>query len=157
MRRATEPRLIHLTYSQRTESLFEQFARDLRACRAGQSPLTSTTLVAPNRNVESWLKRSLASRDGIAANLEVLLLRRFVASLARELPGSGWQDAAPTRFIDSDLLRALLLSVLLDERRLVSRYGAVRDVETFPDPGEELARALFERRFGLYHELAEET
>jgi exodeoxyribonuclease V gamma subunit len=68
-------------YSHRTENLFEQFASDLAAYRAGRSLFETTRLIVPNRNVETWLKRALAARDGIAANFEVLLLRRFVSGL----------------------------------------------------------------------------
>ncbi len=99
--------MIHLTYSHRTEALFEKFASDLAAHRSGRSLFERARLVVPNRNVETWLKRQLAGRDGIAANFEVLLLRRFVAGLVG-------QGADPLQLVDSGLLQDLILSVLLD-------------------------------------------
>lgn len=104
--------MIHLCYSNRTEALLEQLACDLAAHRRRASSLFEPVrLVVPNRNVELWLKRQLARRDGIAANFEVLFLRRFLGGLvAHHDPG--------LRLVDGDTTRDLLLSLLLDGDRL---------------------------------------
>lgn len=102
--------MIHLTYSQRTEDLLEALARDLEVRRRGSHPLDPTRLVLPDRNLEAWLKQGLARRLGIAANLQVLYLRRFVAGLLESaglsplLDGSAIYDGLLALFLDADLL-----------------------------------------------------
>ena len=72
---------IQLHHSNRTESLLEALVGHLERERAhsGPSRLRPTLIVVPDRNVETWLKLGVARSLGIAANLEVSLLRRFVA------------------------------------------------------------------------------
>ncbi len=138
--------MIHLHYSNRTEALFEQFARDLdRRRQSGASPLEPVRLVVPNRNVETWLKRAFARRDGIAANFEVLQLRRFIAGL---LAAGG----PSLRLADSELLFDSLLGVLLDERKLASP-GLAR-VRTYLRSGGDSADAVDLRRVQLATELS---
>ncbi len=100
--------MLHLTYSNRTEALLEALGRDLAAWRTSAHPFDPVRLVVPNRNVEVWLKHRLARRDGIVANVETLLLRRFVAGLL-EGPGRG------VRLVDAAVLEDLVLSLLLDD------------------------------------------
>jgi exodeoxyribonuclease V gamma subunit len=115
--------MIHLTYSNRTEGLLEAFAADLAAARAvpGASALDPSFVVVPNRNVELYLRQGLARLQGIAANLEVHQLRRFVGRLADAAQGGA-------RLADADALRGLLLSILLDDRRLAGdEFASVRE------------------------------
>ncbi len=104
--------MIRLAYSNRTEELLERFAADLSGWRGARDAIFKPAqLIVPNRNVEVWLKRQLAARDGIAGNFEVHFLRRFVAGLleARD-PG--------IQVVGSELLTDLLLSILLDDEVL---------------------------------------
>ncbi|MBI5547607.1 MAG: exodeoxyribonuclease V subunit gamma, partial [Deltaproteobacteria bacterium] len=138
--------MIHLTYSNRTEALFERFARDLARDRAGGNLFAPARLVVPNRNVETWLKRQLARRDGIAANFEVLFLQRFVSGLIAA------HDPA-LRLVDSDLMQDLILSVLLDDARLRSEAG-LAPVRAYLGGGGDEPEAIDQRRVQLAVQLA---
>lgn len=115
---------MQLTYSNRTEALLDALANDLAAAKAkGRSPFEPVRIVVPNRNVETWLKHGLARRLGIAANLEVHLLRRFVGELLRK--GMRGAEAEGGRLVDGPLLNDLVLSLLLDDSYL-SQEGLSR-------------------------------
>ena len=137
--------MLRLTYSNRTEALFERFAADLAAFRADRGLFEPALLVVPNRNVEIWLKRQLARRDGIAANFEVLQLRRFVSGLL------GRHDPE-LRLVDFELLQDLVLSVLLDDARLAS--SGLAPVRAWLEGGGEAADAVDLRRVQLASQLA---
>lgn len=102
--------MIHLTYSNRTEDLLGALARDLARQRKRSHPLDPIHLVLPDRNLEAWLKQGLARELGIAANLEVHYLRRFVAGLLQRaglpplLDGSAIYDGLLALFLDADFL-----------------------------------------------------
>ncbi len=105
--------MIHLVYGNRTETLFERFARDLEAHRRKVGPLEPVTVVVPSRSVGGWLKRQLARRDGIAANLETLYLGQLAARLAAAPPARGLLG-------DAELAFDAVLSVLLDDATLAA-------------------------------------
>lgn len=102
--------MIHLTYSNRTEDLLDALAEDLRRLGADRHPLDPVRLVLPDRNLEAWVKQGLAQRLGIAANLDVLLLRRFVAGLVEGaglgplFDGRAIYDGLVELFLDEDVL-----------------------------------------------------
>lgn len=104
--------MLRLVYSNRTEELLETFVRDLQEFRALRGPLEPIVVVVPNRNVETWLRFGLARRTGIAANLDVRYLRRFLRSLAGTRPD--------LRVVDGEALEAMLLSLLLDDAELAA-------------------------------------
>src|SRR3954470_18905519 len=55
----------------------------------GAGPFEPVPVVVPNRNIEAYLKLGLAQARGIAANLEIALLRELLARLAlRAVPGA---------------------------------------------------------------------
>jgi len=138
--------MIRLTYSNRTEKLLDALASDLSAAAAaGRSPFEPVRIVVPNRNVETWLRHGLARRLGIAANLDVQQLRRFVGGLLHDaLPG--------TRLVDGDMLLDLVLSCLLDEDRM--RQPAFARLRSYLHAAGDGAEALELRRFQLASELA---
>jgi len=138
--------MIRLTYSNRTEKLLDALAADLSpSAAAGRNPFEPVRIVVPNRNVETWLRHGLARRLGIAANLEVQQLRRFVGELLREaLPG--------TRLVDGEMLLDLVLSCLLDERRM--EHPAFTRLRSYLHAAGDGAEALDLRRFQLAAELA---
>jgi exodeoxyribonuclease V gamma subunit len=137
--------MLHLVYSSRTESLLEALVADLERHRASRGPLTPFPLVLPNRNVEAYLRFGIARQTGIAANLEVHYLRRFVRELLERAD-------ARLRLVDAEVLRGLVLGLLLDDEVLgreelapVRRY--LRAAGESPD-------AMDLRRFQLADQLA---
>jgi len=98
------PRVLRLTYSNRSEALAETLVARLR--ERDVSPLTPTHLVVPNRNLERFLELTLAEHLGIAANLRFHRLERFVIdTLARARPTERVLDR---RTFESRVLGALL-------------------------------------------------
>src|SRR5690554_3282312 len=142
--------MIHLTYSNRTEALLDSLAADLSAARdEGRSPFERVRVVVPNRNVETWLKHGLARRMGIAANLEILLLRRFVGGLIQQgLRG----EAAKLRLVDGTILQDLLLSLFLDEDYL--QRGELARIRSYLYAAGDAREAVDLRRLQLATELA---
>ncbi len=60
----------------------------LRERSSSATPLTPDTVIVPNRGTARWLQASLASDDGIAANLAMPVPGRFVWQMLRDtLPG----------------------------------------------------------------------
>jgi len=98
--------MIHLTYSNQTEQLLAQLVENLQRRRG--SPLDPVQLVVPNASVETFVKLGLARATGIAANLEVRFLRRFVAELL--------ERARPdVELLDAARLTGLLLALFHDD------------------------------------------
>jgi len=134
--------MIRLTYSNRTENLLERLVADLAAGRAAAGPLEPARLVVPNRNVETWLRFGLASACGIAANLEVRFLRKFLAeTLATQGPP----------LVEGARLHDLVLSLLLDDDRL--KGAAFRPIRRYLDAGQG-TDAVDLRRFQLSARIA---
>lgn len=137
--------MLHLVYSSRTELLLEALVADLEEHRRTLGPLEPFPLVLPNRNVEAYLRFGVARSTGIAANLEVHFLRRFV----RELLERG--DAG-VRLVDADVLRGLLLGLLLDAEVLGREEFA--PVHRYLHAAGDSADAVDLRRFQLADQLA---
>ena len=112
--------MIRLIYSNATEELLAALSDAVAAERRAGSPLQPVRVVVPNGNVEAYLKLGLAERAGIAANLEITFLRRFLARLAeRALPGA--------RSVDADHIEGCLLALFHDDARLAAaELGPVR-------------------------------
>ncbi|MBS2030451.1 MAG: exodeoxyribonuclease V subunit gamma [Deltaproteobacteria bacterium] len=102
--------MLHLVYSSQTEKLLDALIADLHAHREQEGPLAPQHLVVHNRNVETFVRFGIARETGIAANLSVHLLRRFVTEL---LVGDG-----PVELLDADALSGHLLGLLLDDSAL---------------------------------------
>lgn len=136
--------MIQLTYSNRTEDLLDALAADLARLRARIHPLEPLRLVLPDRNLEAWVKQGLARRLGIAANLQVHYLRRFVAGLV--------QDAGLPPLLDGRAIYDGLLSLFLDEDVLAGE--AFAEVRAYLHAGGATEGALARRRHQLARRLA---
>lgn len=136
--------MIHLTYSNRTEDLLEALAHDLARARGASHPLEPLRLVVPNRNVETWVKQGLASRLGIAANLEFLYLHRFVQGLL--------EDGRGQALLDGRELLDGVLAALLDEELL--QRPVLAPVRAYLDAGGDEASAVAKRRHQLALQLS---
>jgi len=103
--------VIRLVYSNATEELLAALADAIAEERRTSGPLEPVRVVVPNANIETYLKLGLAERAGIAANLEITFLRRFLARVAeRALP--------PARAVDADHIEGCLLAIFHDSARL---------------------------------------
>ncbi len=134
--------MIRLVYSNRTEELARTLARDLEAARKapGASVFDPLTLVVPNKNVEIFVKLALARAHGIAANLDVHLLRRFLGTAAAR----GTRGA---RLVEPDTVTGLLLDRLIDSASLARpELDAVRHYLTSAGDAPD---AVDLRRIGL--------
>lgn len=103
--------MLRVIQSNRTELLVERLAEEVRQVRAEHGPFARVPVLVPNTHVASWLQLRLAERLGIAANLELLFLQRFVNHLIAE--------ADPTlRLLDAAETRARLLTLFLTPEAL---------------------------------------
>lgn len=136
--------MIRLTYSHRTEDLLDALAVDLARERATSHPLEPLRLVLPDRNLEAWVKQGLARRLGIAANLEVHYLQRFVAGLV--------EGAGLPPLLDGPAIYDGLLALFLDEDFLA--LDDVAPVRSYLWAGGEAEASLARRRHQLAHRLS---
>ncbi len=137
--------MIHLTYSNQTERLLDALRANVDAQCA--SPLEPTHLVVPNGNVETWVKLELARATGIAANLQVRYLRRFVGELIERSQPTG----SAIRLIDASRLEGFLLALFHDDAFLADPDLA--EVRGYLKAGEG-ADAIDLRRFQLARQLS---
>ena len=137
--------MIRLCYSNATEELLDALAGAIGAERAAGHPLDPVRLVVPNANVENYVKLGLAERAGIAANLEVTFLRRFLARIAeRALPNA--------RAVDADLIEGCLLALFHDDATLAAPVLA--PVRQYLRAAGDSADAIDRRRGQLAAQLA---
>jgi exodeoxyribonuclease V gamma subunit len=102
--------MLELTYSNDTDALLERLSARVQAERAaGKGPWEATHLVVPNPYLKEYLRLGLARRLGVAANLHFT----YLAGLWKD-----WLVDGSRSLLDFDLLRAGLLAVLGEERRL---------------------------------------
>src|SRR3954471_18061076 len=135
--------MIHLTYSNQTEELLGRLVAHLGQRRA--SPLEPVPLVVPNASIETFIKLGLARATGIAANLEVRFLRRFVAELL--------ERARPdVELLDAPRLSGLLLALLHDDALVGD--AELDEVKRYLAAAGGSADALDLRRFQLARQLA---
>jgi exodeoxyribonuclease V gamma subunit len=105
--------MIELIYSNKTERLLKELAKDLSKRREqGAHPLAPVEIVVPNRNMETWLRLGLAQSLGVAANLRFRFLNRLIGDLV--------SDACPgeMKLADLDTVEAAVLAALMDEALL---------------------------------------
>jgi len=98
--------MYRLVYSNRTEELLAELAVRARAQQRA-APLVPVTIVVPSANVERYLRLGVARAAGIAANLDIALLTRFVGGLVASSSGA--------RVADAVAIEAMALALLLDE------------------------------------------
>lgn len=99
--------MLHLTSSNRLESLADAVIRTVREQRASGAVdvLTPTCLIAPNLQVETFFRFYMARRTGIAANVQCHFLRDFLARLLPPTP-------TPMRLLTREAMQGMLLGVL---------------------------------------------
>jgi exodeoxyribonuclease V gamma subunit len=98
--------MFRLVYSNRTEELLAELALRVRAQQRA-APLLPVRMVVPSASVEQYLRLGVASACGIAANLHIDHLTRFVGELASSSSGARVADAAA--------LEGMALALLLDD------------------------------------------
>jgi len=137
--------MLDLVYSSHTEKLLDALIADVAEQRRELGPLEPVRIVVPNRNIETYLRFGIARRTGIAANLEVHLLRRFVGKLLCAGP-------EPLQILDADALRDLVLEQLLDDAAL--REPELAPVRGYLHAAGDSAEAIDVRRVQLADALA---
>jgi exodeoxyribonuclease V gamma subunit len=101
--------MFRLVYSNRTEELLAELATRART-QQREAPLVPVNIVVPSASVERYLRLGVARVSGIAANLDVARLTRFVSELLASSSGVRVADAAS--------LEAMSLALLLDDHFL---------------------------------------
>lgn len=105
--------MITLVYSNQTERLLRELARDIRERRkSGAHLLEPVELVVPNQNMEIWLSLGLAQSTGVAANLRFNWLNRFISALVARI------CSGKMKLVDLDTAEAAILAALMDEALL---------------------------------------
>ena len=138
--------VIRICTSHRTEVLLDAFAANLTAERTRQGPFSPVRVIVPNRNVETYLRLKLCEQCGIAANLETMFLRRFLAGIA--------EAASPgVRVADAAYVEGCLLALLHDDAVLAQPDLA--DVRTYLGAAYGDRDALDRRRCQLAAQLAQ--
>jgi exodeoxyribonuclease V gamma subunit len=101
--------MFRLVYSNRTEELLAELADRTRA-QQNVTPLVPVTIVVPSASVGRYLRLGVARASGIAANLDIALLTRFVEQLVAASSGA--------RVAEAPALEAMSLALLLDDEFL---------------------------------------
>ncbi|MDR0966700.1 MAG: exodeoxyribonuclease V subunit gamma [Myxococcales bacterium] len=138
--------MLRLTYSNRSEQLLARMAEDIQSLQR-QRPLAPIQLVVPHRNVELWLRQHLAQHLGVAANLDIVQLKRFV----RRLLDSASRQDAQLWLIDADVLLDQLLALFFEPGAL-DEDAALAPLAAYLDGPLDESAPL--RRFQLAHALA---
>ena len=137
--------MLHVYYSNRTETLVEALVQNMGAERARRGVLAPIELVVPNRNIETYLKLRLAEATGIATNLKVGLLRRRLGELAEHaVPGA--------RAVGLPQIEGHLLALLHEDAVLAP--AAMEPVRDYLSGAGAKPDALDRRRCQLAFELA---
>ncbi|HEX7599717.1 MAG TPA: exodeoxyribonuclease V subunit gamma, partial [Polyangia bacterium] len=100
--------MIRVCCSNRTEALLAAFAHNLETERHSAGPLVPVQVVVPNRNVETYLRLGLARACGIAGNLKITFLRRWLAHVAE-------QALPKARMVDAQQIQSHLLALFHDD------------------------------------------
>ena len=127
--------MLRLTYSNRPELNLARMAVEIRR-RQRRSPLTPIQIVVSHRNVELWIRQHLAQEIGVAANLEVVQLKRFVLRLLED-----WSGDALLKLIDSEVLLDQLLAIFFEPGAL-DVDAALAPLVRYLDGGELPSRRL---------------
>ncbi len=108
--------MLRIFYSNRTEELLQALVENAVSHRSGDGAtlFEPTHLVFPIRNIETYVKLSVARVTGIVANIEVRFLRDFIQDLASATSPESivpdrtrLHDAIPTALLDDELLPLL--------------------------------------------------
>jgi exodeoxyribonuclease V gamma subunit len=104
---------LRLHYSNRTERLLQSLIENLESARhrPGATLFDVTTVVVPNRQVETYLRHGIARSTGIASNLRMPFLRAFLENLIAEC-------RPDVRIVSGRLLHGQVLTLLSDESLL---------------------------------------
>ena len=98
--------MLHLCYSNRFEALFAPLAVRI-ASQQNDSPLQPVKIIVPNPSVEQFMRFELSQRNGIAANLDIGLMRSFLTDLV--------ESADPkVRVLDRSTLQLVIFDRLRD-------------------------------------------
>jgi exodeoxyribonuclease V gamma subunit len=134
--------MIHLTYSNQTEQLLAGLVSALAGRR---DPLEPVQLIVPNAAVETFVKLGVARATGIAANLEVRFLRRFVAELVERV-------RPEVELVDANKLTGLLVALFHDEKLVAE--PELEEVRRYLGAAGSSSDALDLRRFQLARQVA---
>lgn len=134
--------MIRLFYSNRTDRLAEALIQHLRPREA--SLLDPVSVIVPNLAVAAFLKHTIAEKSGIAANLELLFLERYLLHLVEETDGP--------RVVNLERMQAVLLRALQDGD-LLGREE-MQPVREYLSAAGEDPPAVDLRRFQLARHLA---
>ncbi len=104
---------VSLTFSNRSEALLGELAARLGTTE--RHPLDPVVIALPSRAWERHIRFGLARANGIAANLEVHLLKNFFGAL---LTRRASEKQLPIRLLQGAALQGFLLTILLDEQLL---------------------------------------
>jgi exodeoxyribonuclease V gamma subunit len=100
--------VLRIFTSHRTEVLLDTFVHGVADERARRGPFAPIAVVIPNGNVETYLRLGIAERLGIAANLDMVFLRRLLAGLGERAVPDG-------RVADATVIEGHLLALLHDD------------------------------------------
>ncbi len=134
--------MIRLFYSNRTERLAEALIQNLRP--EGASPLDPVPIVIPSLALAAHLKHQIAAETGIAANLDLIFLERFLGGLVEASGGP--------KVSNFERMQAALLRALHDEQLLAT--DPMAPVREYLFAGGEDEPAIDLRRFQLAHRVA---
>ncbi len=138
--------VIRICTSHRTEVLLDAFVANLIRERKEQGPFCPVRVVVPNRNVEAYLRLKVCEQCGIAANLQTVFLRRFLADIA--------EAASPgIRVADAAYVEGCLLALLSDQAWL--GQPELAEVRRYLDAAEGDRDARDRRRCQLANQLAQ--
>ncbi len=137
--------MLHLWYSNRMEALVDTLLRVQSDDQ--QDPLTSLftplSLIIPNRQMDTFVRLSMARLTGITANVQSFFLGNFLTELLADTPG---------RLLTADVLHRLLLDVFHDQDIL--RHPALAPVRSYLAAAGSHAATADHRRFQFAGEVA---
>ncbi len=148
--------MLHVVYANAIESLTERLLERLYEGGPADSQthdvFRPATLLVPNRNMEVYLRQQIARRRGVAAGIECLFLRGYLAGLLTR--------AAPDLCIlEKEELRLSILAHLtgqgLERDGLHELSGYLAGGAAGPEPTEDDAPAVALRRFQLADRLSD--
>ncbi len=104
---------LRLHYSNRTEDLLRSLIDNLEAAKRhpGASLFDASTIVVPNRQIETYLRHGIARSTGIASNLRMPFLRAFLEDLITRC-------RPDIRIVSGRRLHGLVLTFLSEESLL---------------------------------------
>jgi exodeoxyribonuclease V gamma subunit len=128
--------MLHLCYSNRLEALCAPLAVRVRDAQR-IDPLSPVRILVPNPAVEQFLRFEIAALNGIAAHLDVGLIRRFIGQLI--------EDADPKIQILDKVRLQLILYARLQSPTFIRRHklDAIEHYLEYAQSNEERQRRAF--------------